>query len=205
MRRALSHEQTAGFTQRPGVLERQSRLSGSNPQMAWQQLNEGLNHLFPATSGNKLRRSASRPSLTDTSMMMAEQDRESTSLCSSPPPDVYHTVHGARRKTILASRRNEPFSKIIRRPAGSGEVDRVLATTSSLQQYNLHLKDQQQPSVQQPQRLEVSLGVRLGRTSATGWSDTRVGCKQTARGCDSCRRRGKTGFMPEDGIILTFS
>ena len=49
----------------------------------------------------------SRPSLSEPGAVSPESE--------TLPPDVYHTVHGGRKNVIMASRRNEPLSKIIRR------------------------------------------------------------------------------------------
>ena len=38
------------------------------------------------------------------------------------PAEVYHTVHGGRKNTILASRRPEPFSKIVRRHPSMSDI-----------------------------------------------------------------------------------
>ena len=120
-------------------LERQSKLSTSNPKLAWKELNDGLNNLFstsalpPAQSPGSpsMRKSQSRPNLGDLGGL---------AVVSGTPPgpgvngnatnpravdEVYHTVHGAGRKNavITASRSNEPFSRIIRsRPQHAEQI-----------------------------------------------------------------------------------
>lgn len=109
------------------ALERQ-RSHGSNPRLALQELNKGLKNLFPghksgdglllspsSAAHHDLRRTHSRSSLLD-----ASHDEE---IITPSSVDVYHTVHGGRKKPLLASRKAEPFSKIVRRQASEKDRD----------------------------------------------------------------------------------
>ena len=110
-------------------LERQSKLSTSNPKLAWKELNDGLNNLFSSGSGGApnpipppgsplMRKSHSRPNLP---VMMSETSKAAkanlvsdetgaaagATMSSSPGNNaahgVYHTVHGAGRKNAMIS------------------------------------------------------------------------------------------------------
>ncbi len=166
---------------------------GSNPDLAWKELNEGLNSLFhvgtplpspprevfrkqrhqsatapppPPPPQRKqgfllcpppppppfplrfrhrhagLRKSYSRPSLTS----LDDEDEDDESIAPSPTAavvgsaEVYHTVHGVgagRKKTLLASRRNEPFAKIIRHRAPAS----VLLSADAMPSLKEHLSN----------------------------------------------------------------
>ncbi|TRY74500.1 hypothetical protein TCAL_01667, partial [Tigriopus californicus] len=91
-------------------------------QNGLQQLNDSLSELLPTNDDHgyphpilhRPRRTLSRSSLCESSF--------NSPMESAPAFEdevgVYHTVHGDRRKTIMASRRPDPFSKIIRRNPG---------------------------------------------------------------------------------------
>lgn len=104
-------------------IERQAKLSGSSNKLTLKELNDSLSNLFPASPNQRIRKAFSRNSLQD------NFGRQSGTVSAGvegsfpfSPTDVYHTVHGRGRNTILASRSNEPFSRIVRRQRDEEEV-----------------------------------------------------------------------------------
>ncbi len=106
----------------------------ANPSMAWKQLNDDLNHLFPTSSsatrsrkpsGEVLHHHPHHPNGGNQHHLLQSKLTKSSSRTSLYGGDIettdgeddqlYHTVHGGRKNTVTASRKLEPFSKIVRR------------------------------------------------------------------------------------------
>ncbi len=148
-KKAVFATQGSGAALTPGAVTSRQKLSGINPKAALKELNEDLNNLFqhhgphPHPQSNVgsrqnlqsgLRKSLSRSSLIAEGIGggggndggKVDEDEVIDDI------DVYHTVHGGRKNTLLASRRKEPFAKIVRRHPSertSAEMDLLLMNT----------------------------------------------------------------------------
>ena len=84
-----------------------------------QQLNESLNFLLPMHHHVPSKSSENIPMLlrrsTSASLRTSPVSPQIEGDVSPAPAEVYHTVHGGTKKPILASRKPEPFSRIVRR------------------------------------------------------------------------------------------
>jgi hypothetical protein len=115
-----------------------SGAGGSGGNIALRLLDAELNSVFTAPSSTSSSPSNSNHRLRK-SLCDNEVRREFVPEATMDnPAEVYHTVHGGRKYTILASRRPEPFSKIVRRHPSNMDVSmpsliEQLSNASSMQ------------------------------------------------------------------------